>query len=64
MDVDDHRYIMAELEALRQQVAGTIRRFEDAGVTALMKDDYVALHTLEHRIMDMHDAHARAVEEK
>lgn len=62
MDADDRRYIMAELDALRQQVAGTIQRFEDAGVTALMKDDYVALHVLEHRIMEMHRAHARAMD--
>lgn len=59
MDANDHRNLMAELDALKQQVAGTIRRFEAAGVTAIMKDDYVALHVLEHRIMGMRLAHAR-----
>lgn len=61
MDEKDHRYVIAELDALAQQVADTIRRFETAGVTAIMKDDYVALHTLEHRIMEMRRAHADAM---
>ncbi|WJJ93299.1 hypothetical protein [Neopusillimonas aromaticivorans] len=53
---------MTELDALQQQVASTIRRFEAAGVTAIMKDDYVALHVLEHRIMEMRLTHARTIE--
>lgn len=61
MEEDDHRYVIAELDALAQEVADTIRRFEDAGVTALMKDDYVTLHALEHRIMEMRRAHADAI---
>lgn len=62
MDANDHRDVMAELDTLRQQVISTIRQFETAGLTTLMKDDYVALHVLEHRIMEMHLAHARAIE--
>lgn len=62
MDTDDLRLVMAELDALQQQVASTIRRFEAAGVTAIMKDDYVALHALEHRIMEMRLTHERALE--
>ena len=53
---------MAELDALRQQVVATIHRFDATGFAAIMKDDYVALHELEHRIAEMHRAHARAIE--
>lgn len=59
MDANDHRLVMAELDTLRQQVVNTIQKFEAAGLTAILKDDYVALHTMEHRIMEMHLAHAR-----
>jgi len=62
MDANDHHHVMAELDALRQQVASTIRKFETAGLAAIMKDDYVALHALEHRIMEMRLAHARAID--
>lgn len=61
MNSSDHRRVIAELDALVREVAVTIRRFEAAGVTALMKDDYVALHTLEHRIMEMRLVHAGAI---
>lgn len=53
---------MVELDALRQQVTSTIQRFEATGFAAILKDDYVALHDLEHRIMEMHLAHARAID--
>ena len=62
MHENDHRHVMAELDTLKQQVADTIRQFEAAGVTAIMKDDYVALHVLEHRIMEMHRVHARKID--
>ncbi len=62
MDATDHRRVMAELDALKQQVASTIRKFEAAGFAAIMKDDYMALHDLEHRITEMYLAHARAIE--
>ncbi|NLC36585.1 MAG: hypothetical protein GX772_09115 [Alcaligenaceae bacterium] len=62
MNANDHRLVMTELDALKQQVVSTIQKFEAAGLTAMLKDDYVALHTLEHRIMEMHHAHACAVE--
>jgi len=62
MDANDHRYVIAELDALGQQVACMVRRFEAAGVAAIMKDDYVALHALEHRIMEMRLAHVRAID--
>lgn len=62
MNENDHRLVMAELDALRQQVTNTIHRLEAAGFAAILKDDYVALHELEHRIMEMRLVHARAVE--
>lgn len=62
MDANDHRHVMEDLDALKQQVASTIQRFEVAGVTTIMKDDYVALHVLEHRIMEMRLTHERAIE--
>lgn len=63
MDENDHRLVMVELDVLRQQVAGTIQKFEATGFAAILKDDYVALHELEHRITEMHLAHARAIEQ-
>lgn len=53
---------MAELDVLKQQVAGTIRKFEATGMAAVMKDDYVALHALEKSITEMHLAHAREID--
>lgn len=62
MNENDHRLVMVELDALKQQVASTIQKFEDTGFAAVLKDDYVALHDLEQRITEMHLAHARAIE--
>lgn len=62
MNENDHRLVMTELDALKQQVANTIQKFEATGFAAVLKDDYVALHDLEHRITEMHLAHARAIE--
>lgn len=59
MNEDDHRLVMAELDALRQQVASAIQKFEATGFTVILKDDYVALHELEHRITEMQIAYAR-----
>ncbi|NLC35392.1 MAG: hypothetical protein GX772_02910 [Alcaligenaceae bacterium] len=63
MNANDHRLVMAELDALRQQVASTIQKFEATGFAAALKDDYVALHDLEHHITEMHLAHGRAIEQ-
>ena len=62
MDENEHRLVMAELDALKQQVASTIQKFEATGFAAVLKDDYVALHDLEHRITEMCLVHARAIE--
>ena len=62
MDENDHHLVMAELDALKRQVASTIQKFEAAGFAAILKDDYVALHDLEHRITEIHLAHARAID--
>lgn len=62
MDATDHRRIISELDELGREVAGTIQQFETAGVTAIMKDDYVALHVLEHRIAEMRIEHVRALD--
>lgn len=58
---DGHRRVIAELNELAAQVAATIQKFEAAGMTSFMKDDYVALHRLEARIMAMRDEHIRAL---
>lgn len=64
MNANDHRLVMAELDALRQQVASTIQKFEATGFAAILKDDYVALHELEHRIIEMRLTHAHAIDER
>lgn len=61
MDDADHLLVMAELDVLKQQVTSIIQKFEATGFAAILKDDYVALHNLEHRITQMHLAHARAI---
>lgn len=58
---DGHRHVIAELDELSTQVAATIRRFETTGMTSFMKDDYVALHELEARIVAMRDKHVQAL---
>lgn len=62
MNATDHRRIISELDELQRQVVGTIQQFERAGVTSLMKDDYVALHVMEHRVMEMRREHLCALE--
>lgn len=63
MDENDHRLVMSELDALKQLVASAIQKFEATGFAAILKDDYVALHDLEHRITEIYLEHARAVEQ-
>lgn len=62
MNADERRHVIAQLDVLSKEVAGTIQRFEAAGVTSIMKDDYVALHVLEHRIMQMRLEQVQAIE--
>ncbi|ATH99128.1 hypothetical protein [Alcaligenes faecalis] len=61
MNENDHRLVMTELDTLKQQVASTIQKFEATGFAAILKDDYVALHNLEHRITEMHLAYTHAI---
>jgi len=61
MEQIDHQRVIAELDTLAEQVAGTMQRFEASGFTSVMKDDYVALHALQHRILEMRLEHMRAV---
>lgn len=60
MEADDHRYVIEQLDVLGEEVACTIQKFETAGVTGIMKNDYVALHVLAHRIMEMRLEHVQA----
>lgn len=53
MNENDRLHVIAELDTLAQQVAGTILRFEATGFTAVMKDDYLELHALQERIVEM-----------
>jgi len=61
MDAAAHQIIISQLDELAEQVAATIVQFERTGMTSLMKDDYVALHELEHRILSMRREHVMAV---
>ena len=62
MKQNDHRRVIAELDALAKQVTGTIQRFEATGFTAVMKEDYVELHKLECRILEMRLVHTQAID--
>ena len=62
MEEDDHRRVIAELDVLAEQVAGAIQRFEATGSTSVMKDDYVALHTLQNNIAEMRLQHSEAID--
>lgn len=63
MDAAAHGLIISQLDDLADEVASTIVRFEQTGMTSLMKDDYVALHELEHRILTMRHEYVLAVAE-
>lgn len=61
MERIDYQRIIAELDTLAEQVAGTMQRFEATGFTSVMKDDYVVLHVLQHRILEMRLEHTQAM---
>lgn len=63
MDAAAHQIIISQLDELAEQVAATIVQFERTGMTSLMKDDYVALHELEHRILTMRHEYVLAAAE-
>lgn len=52
-EAEAYRLLISQLDVLDKEVACTIKKFEDTGMTSMMKDDYVALHGLAHRIMEM-----------
>ena len=52
-EAEAYRLLISQLDVLDKEVACTIKKFEDAGVTSILKNDYVALHELAHRIMEM-----------
>lgn len=60
MNENDRLRVIAELDTLAQQVAATILRFEATGFTAVMKDDYLELHALQHRVAQMRLQYCRA----
>lgn len=62
MNENDHLRVIAELDVLAEQVAGTIQRFEATGFTSVMKDDYVALHALQNSIAEMRLQHSEAID--
>lgn len=59
MNDNEREHVLAELDALHEDVAGTMQRFEAAGFTAVMKDDYVELHALQQRIAEMRLQYSR-----
>ena len=62
MEQDDHLRVIAELDVLSSQIAELMQRFEATGFNVAMKDDYVELHTLQNRIMEMRLLHSRAID--
>lgn len=62
MNTADHQRVIAELDVLLGQVAEMMQRFEATGFNVAMKDDYVELHTLQNRIMEMRLLHSRAID--
>ncbi len=63
MNPTDHQRIITELNVLLHQLAKLMQRFEATGFNVTMKDDYVALHGLQHRILEMRLAHSQASDE-
>lgn len=53
MNDNDRQHVLAELDALYEDVVGTMQRFEATGFTAVMKEDYLELHALQQRIVEM-----------
>ena len=62
MEEDDHHRVITELDVLAEQVAATMQRFEATGFTSVMKDDYLALHTLQNNIAEMRLQHSEAID--
>ncbi len=63
MNPTDHQRIITELNVLLHQLAKLMQRFEATDFNVTMKDDYVALHGLQHRILEMRLAHSQASDE-
>lgn len=63
MNPTDHQRIITELNVLLRQLAKLMQRFEATGFNVTMKDDYVALHGLQHRILEMRLTHSQASDE-
>ncbi len=61
MNDTDHRQVIAELDALLARIAGLLGRFEVLGQTEAQRDDYLALHELQARVMLQREAHWRAL---
>lgn len=62
MNTADHQRVIAELDVLFGQVTGMMQRFEATGFNMAMKDDYVTLHTLQSRIVEMRLMHSQAID--
>lgn len=63
MNLTDHQRIITELNVLLHQLTELMQRFEATGFNVTMKDDYVALHGLQHRILEMRLEHSQASDE-
>ena len=63
MNPTDHQRIITELNVLLHQLTELMQRFEATGFNVTMKDDYVALHGLQHRILEMRLVHSQASDE-
>lgn len=61
MEQSDHLRVIAELDALSDQITALMQRFESTGFTAVMKDDYVELHALQNRLIEQRSHHSSAV---
>ncbi len=57
----DRQRLLAELDAMLEQVNTLMARFEATGFTIAMRDDYVALHRLQARMFDEREQHRRAL---
>ncbi len=62
MNSADYQRVIAELDALSSQTAELIQRFEATGFNVTMKDDYVSLHVLQHRILGMRLDYSRMID--
>lgn len=61
MHCTDHQRLVAELDTLLEQIATLLQRFENSGLQAMLKTDYLALRALQAQASEQRRTHLLAL---